>query len=160
MPFEEKNKRMNMPSKKIIFRKVLVKIQLTVSHTQFINSVTTQQLTPISTSYIVEHTSLRYSCFSWITACSIYEYLFGEQVFCGCYVLERPFVHLWNMAKWKRGMIALWLNVLYSILSVRFLKKCLSLHYLLKNEILSRNVHQSRNEKYSFMRQKSKLQMC
>ena len=59
-----KNKRMNIPSKKIIFRKILVKIQLTVSHTQFINSVTTQQLTPISTSYIVEHTtSLSYSCF-------------------------------------------------------------------------------------------------
>ena len=61
---KRKNKRMNMPSKKIIFRKILVKIQLTVSHTQFINSVTTQQLTPISTSYIVEHTtSLSYSCF-------------------------------------------------------------------------------------------------
>ena len=55
---KEKNKRMNMPSKKIIFRKILVKIQLTVSHTQFINSVTTQQLTPISTSYIVEHTTI------------------------------------------------------------------------------------------------------
>ena len=55
---KRKNKRMNMLSKKIIFRKILVKIQLTVSHTQFINSVTTQQLTPISTSYIVEHTTI------------------------------------------------------------------------------------------------------
>ena len=70
-------------------------------------------------------------------------------------VLERPCIYemYCKVKERKDSSLSECTLVKYSISLIFgsvmcFLRKCLSYHYLLKNDVLSRNVHQSKNKKY------------
>ena len=70
-------------------------------------------------------------------------------------VLERPCIYemYCKVKERKDSSLSEYTLVKYSISLIVgsvmcFLRKCLSYHYLLKNDVVSRNVHQSKNKKY------------